>query len=82
MNNQYYMTNDSILLIQNKSPFSPIGQLNYQFYSDKNSMLESLNKEEIQAVTGKEFLKFGSSQKPGLEDFADGINTMTFLQTL
>ncbi len=82
MNNQYYMTNDSILLIQNQSPFSPIGQLNYQFYSDKNALLESLNREEIQAIIGKGFLEFGSSQTPGLEDFADGVNTMTFLQTL
>jgi len=82
MNNQYYMTNDSILLIQNESPFSPIGQLNYRYYKSKEEILTTINNNEIQTTIGNDFQQFGTSQKPGLEDFADGVNTMTFLQSL
>jgi hypothetical protein len=82
MNNQYYMTNDSILLIQNESPFSPIGQLNYRYYKSKEEILTTINNNEIQTTIGNDFQQFGTTQKPGLEDFADGVNTMTFLQSL
>ena len=82
MNNQYYMTNDSILLLENESPFSPIGQLNYRYYDNKETVLNSLNKNEIQTIIGNGFQQFGTAQKPGLDDFADGVNTMTFLQSL
>lgn len=82
MNNQYYMSNDSILLIQNEHPFSPIGQLNYQFYTEKHSIQDRINSDEIQAIIGRGFLPFGFSQVPTLEDFADGVDTMTFLQSL
>ena len=82
MNNQFYMTNDSILLKENESPFSPIGQLNYRYYKNMESILKDINNSEIQTIVGKGFQQFGTAQKPGLEDFADGINTMTFLQSL
>ena len=76
------MTNDSILLLENESPFSPIGQLNYRYYDNKETVLNSLNKNEIQTIIGNGFQQFGTAQKPGLDDFADGVNTMTFLQSL
>jgi hypothetical protein len=82
MNNQFYMTNDSILLKENESSFSPIGQLNYRYYKNMESILKDINNSEIQTIVGKGFQQFGTAQKPGLEDFADGINTMTFLQSL
>jgi hypothetical protein len=82
MNNQFYMTNDSILLKENESPFSPIGQLNYRYYKNIEAILKDINNNEIQTIVGKGFQQFGTAQKPGLEDFADGVNTMTFLQSL
>jgi len=82
MNNQFYMTNNSILLKENESPFSPIGQLNYRYYKNIADTLNNINNNEIQTIVGKGFQQFGTAQKPGLEDFADGVNTMTFLQSL
>lgn len=82
MNNKFYMSNDSIVLLENPHPFSPISQLHYQFYDDKKSVLDQLNVEEIQCVVGDGFIPFGAAQDPGLEDFADGVNTMEFLKTL
>ena len=82
MNNRFYMSNDSIVLLENPHPFSPISQLHYQFYEHKQSVLEQLNMEEIQCIVGNELIPFGGAQDPGLEDFADGVNTMEFLKTL
>jgi hypothetical protein len=82
MNNQFYMTNNSILLKESESIFSPIGQLNYRYYKNTTDTLENINNNEIQTIVGKGFQPFGTAQKPSLEDFADGVNTMTFLQSL
>jgi hypothetical protein len=82
MNNQYYMSNDSVVMVKNESYFSPIGQIHYQFYQNKAELVEILNKDEIQCIVGEGFIPFGMAQRPNLEDYADGMNTMTFLQTL
>lgn len=82
MNNRYYMTNDSIVLIENPMPFSPISQLHYQFYDKKDDVTYSLNMDEIQCIVGKGYVPFGQAQQPKIDDFADGVNTMEFLKNL
>ena len=82
MNNKYYMTNESIVLIENPTPFSPISQLHYQFYDKKDDVKHSLNIDEIQCIVGKGFVPFGQAQEPKIDDFADGIDTMKFLKNL
>ncbi len=79
MNNRFYMSNDSIVLLENESPFSPISQLHYQYYTDKSAAIAALDKNKIQCIVGKGFIPFGDAQKPGLRDFPDGIDTMEFL---
>lgn len=83
LNKDYYMSNDSILLQEKEDVFSPISQLNYEFYEDLNSLNRRLEgQENIQCVVGKERLPFGEGQKPGLTDFADGVDTLKFLLNL
>ncbi len=82
MNNRFYMTDGATLLVENPSNFSPISQLNYEFYESKEAVLKGLkNNEEIQCVAG-ETVPFGAAQTPGLMDYADGVDTMQFLLTL
>jgi len=82
MNNRFYMTNESILLSENDSVFSPISQLNYGFYDDLETLESSLkDNNDIQCIVGKE-IDFGKAQTPLLMDYADGIDTMQFLLTL
>ncbi len=82
MNNRYYMTNESTLLVENDSLFSPISQLNYSFYNNKETLLENLkNHQEIQCIVGLD-ITFGMAQQPGLIDYADGIDTLNFLTKL
>ena len=82
MNNRYYMTNDSVVLTENPSPFSPIGQIHYQFYEDKDKVTEVLDTEKIQCIVGRGFTDFGRAQSPGLSDYADGVDPMKFLCSL
>jgi hypothetical protein len=83
LNNQYYMTNGSIILVENKSPFSPISQLHYEYYSDENEVREQLkNYQCIQCVVSKKDIDFGGAQCPDVCDYADGIDTMEFLMRL
>lgn len=80
MNNLYYMTNDSLVLVENKNLFSPIGSLHYEFYTNAEVLKASLIKnQQVQAIVGKNFIPFGQSQQPGLMDYADGVDTIQFL---
>ncbi len=82
MNHQFYMTNETTLLVENDSLFSPISQLNYSFYNNPETVMEALrNSSEVQCIAGVD-LPFGKAQSPGLMDYADGIDTIQFLLSL
>ena len=82
LNNRFYMTDESTLLVENESVFSPISQLNYSYYDTIEPVLISLEKsEEIQCIAGIN-VPFGKAQCPTLNEYADGIYTMQFLLTL
>jgi hypothetical protein len=83
LNNTYYMTNEAVLLIENASPFSPISQLNFQYYSNEDQLKKQLaENESIQCVVSSSTIGFGQAQCPGICDFADGVDTMRFLLEL
>lgn len=83
MNNIYYMTNESILLVENDNCFSPIGQLNYSFYDEKNLPQHLLQEEKnLQCIIGRQNTDFGQAQKPSLFNYADGVDIMQFLLSL
>lgn len=80
MNNRFYMKNESLILSENESVFSPVSMLHYSFYKDENALKDQLkNDENIQCIVGSRYTPFGSAQQPGLFDYADGIDTMQFL---
>jgi hypothetical protein len=83
LNKKYYMTNGSVLLIEETALFSPISQLNYEFYGNIQELTTRLEKaEDLQCIVGKGFIPFGSAQCPAINDYADGIDTLTFLSGL
>jgi hypothetical protein len=83
LNNIYYMTNGSILLIENDAIFSAISQLHYQYYDDEKQLLARLkDNEDVQCICGSGGIAFGQAQRPSLVDYADGVDTMQFLLTL
>lgn len=83
MNNKFYMTNESLIVVENENLFSPVSELHYSFYKDKNQVFKELEKQDnIQCIVGEGHVPFGGSQKPGLFDYADGIDTLQFLLSL
>lgn len=81
LNKKYYMTNGSILLTEDASPFSPISVLHYVYYKAGEAPLPEAS-DEIQCIVGRGFVPFGRAQQPGLADYADGVDTMSFLKGL
>jgi len=83
LNKVPYITNESVLLVENKLPFSAVSVLHYRYYNNKQELAgELLQSGEIQCIVGHGFVDFGKAQEPSLFDYADGIDTMQFLSEL
>ena len=83
LNNQFYMSNESIVLVENDNIFSAVSVLHYSFYEEADVLREGLTTlENIQCIVGHGHLPFGTSQTPSLFEYADGVDTMEFLLSL
>jgi hypothetical protein len=82
MGNKFYMTNGTVLLSQNASLFTPVSQVNYEFY-EKSEELDALkDNADIQCIVGHQYIPFGEAQHPRLTDYPDGRDTMLFAMSL
>lgn len=82
LNKQYYMSTGTLLLVENPTIFSPISQLNYEYYDNKDQLHAALKGHpNIQCIVGKNFVPFGQAQCPAIDDYADGEDTLNFLLT-
>lgn len=87
VNRHAHLDNGFLLVQENESFVSPISVLYYEYYNDLESLKEKLEtqKEKIQCVVSREahwpgsFL-LGQAQRPKIDDYADGIDTMRFLE--
>ena len=83
MNNKKYMSTGTVILTENTELFSPVSQINYEYYHNKKELLNSLKRNtDIQCIVCKEEIDFGNAQTPTLTDYADGVDTMQFLQKI
>lgn len=83
MNLEEILDNGFVLLKESEDLFSPLAMLFYHRYeavSEVERYLEE-HKEDIQAIVGRNYLPFGVAQCPGLSDFADGVDTMRWLNS-
>ncbi len=83
MNLEEILDNGFVLLKESEELFSPLAMLfyhRYENFSEVERYLEE-HKEDIQAIIGRNYLPFGVAQCPGLVDFADGIDTMAWLNS-
>ncbi len=89
MNNVNVIDVGFYLLQENRQLHCPISVVNYCFYKDKKE-IESFveeNKEELQCVVAGSFkfndgiptVPFGKAQSPNIDDYADNVDTMDFL---
>jgi len=78
-----------LLLRESADMVSPLAVLYYEEYTDTATLESTLeiNKEKIQCVIGSEAnglncIPFGQAQYPEVRDYADGVDTLNFLQEL
>lgn len=87
LNKEPFQHNGAILLREDKALLSHIAGLYYEFYDDTATLEQELieRSDEIQLIVSRpETLRlatkqFGEAQRPGLSDYADGVDTMAFL---
>lgn len=82
------LENGFVMLKEDPSYASPIATLFYEYYENQDSLKNKLqaDAELIQCVVGKghdlDYVPFGQTQKPQLNDYADGVDTFEFLVNL
>ena len=83
MNLEQILDNGFVLLKESEDLFSPLAMLFYHRYEAVSEVENYLkdHAEDIQAIVGYGYLPFGSAQCPGLNDFADGVYTMSWLNS-
>ncbi len=88
MNQEEFLDNNFLLIKESTEMVSPIGVLYYSRYSNTDQVLDLLNENsaKIQCIAvsnpkGKE-VRFGQAQKPNVWDYADGIDTLSFLENI
>lgn len=83
LNKVPYISNDFLLMVENKEPFSAVSVLHYEYYADKAALMSNLQSDDnIQCVVNNVNVNYGRSQFPTLSNYADGVDTMMFLSTL
>jgi len=85
---KHYASN-YLILKEDKSIASPVAMLHYEYYKNLEEAEGMLGRErdKIQCIVSNsmlnmEYVAIGQAQKPALWHYADGINTMDFLQSL
>ncbi len=89
MMSQFKLIENGFLMLKEDTSYSsPIASLFYEYYENENALQQklSLEKTSIQCIVGNQNMKnivpFGETQKPQLWDYADGVDTLAFLQNL
>ena len=79
------LDNGFLVLKEEETFSSPISVVFYEHYENIDSLQKQLKEkeEEIQCIVASGFdqkeVDFGQSQKPKLNDYADGVDTIAFL---
>ncbi|WP_375324392.1 acyl-CoA reductase [Flagellimonas sp. GZD32] len=79
------LDNGFLVLKEDESLSSPISALFYTYYeneSDLRNQLKALDDQIQCVVSAKGDVPFGETQKPKLNDYADGVDTLEFLLQL
>ncbi len=93
MQNEMFFDNNFLLLKKDKNLSSPIGTVFYEEYKDQRMLMMSVekHKDDIQCIAGNKnmlshthhsIVPFGNTQVPSLGEYADNIDTITFLTDL
>ena len=87
MNKVKIIENGFLLLIEDSSLSSPVAVLHFEHYNGKSDLEKKINKQrdQIQCIVSQGGIKniptisMGMSQYPQLDDYADNVDTISFL---
>ncbi|WP_294819259.1 acyl-CoA reductase [uncultured Flavobacterium sp.] len=88
MSNFRLLDNEFLTLKEDAGYSSPISSVFYEFYNNLEDVAQRLETEsgQIQCIVGNGVVKnsigFGQTQKPQLWDYADNVDTITFLSKI
>lgn len=84
MNQLPLLDNNFVLLRESKDLHSPLAMVHYHFYKHEADIEKylKLHEDAIQVIAGTNRTPFGTAQSPALTDYADGKDTMKWLETL
>lgn len=73
--NTRFIAAEPFVLQETKEFFLPVGVIGYSYYeSDEEISSFEKNRTDIQKI----YRNFGSAQRPSLDDYPDGVDTLTF----
>ena len=89
LNQDLFWDNNFVMMKEEQQLFSPLSVINFSRYENAeeiNQFLED-NKNDIQAIVAKPELglssvRFGQTQNPSLDTYADNVDTMAFLSVV
>ncbi len=91
VNGVKHLDNGFLLLKESDSLLAAISVLHYEYYEDVDSLQSKIEteKDKIQCIashlsirTTCQLVDFGGTQQPGWTDYADGVNTISFLKKI
>jgi hypothetical protein len=88
MSNFNLLDNGFLTIKEDTSHASPISSVFYEYYENLNEVENRLSADQdhIQCIVSNDLVKnsipFGTTQKPKLWDYADGIDTLNFLTSI
>ncbi|WP_374443277.1 acyl-CoA reductase [Epilithonimonas sp.] len=89
LNQDMFWDNNFVMLKEDEKLFSPLSVINFSRYSNFDDAVKYLeeNKDDIQAVVAKsesglDAIRFGETQNPSLDTYADNVDTMAFLSVI
>ncbi|HLO72933.1 MAG TPA: acyl-CoA reductase [Flavobacterium sp.] len=88
MSNFQLLDNEFLTIKEDSSYSSPISSVFYEFYDNLNEVNSRLNNdsEQIQCIVSNNLIEnsvsFGQTQQPKLWDYADNVDTLSFLSKI
>ena len=89
LNQEKFWDNNFVMLKEDEALFSPLSVINFSRYSTLDEVRDFIkaNEENIQAIVAKpevglESISLGEAQNPGLDTYADHVDTMKFLEVI
>ena len=90
LNKVEFLMSGSLIITESKDITSRIATLHYEEYIDPTLLSQHLKdaRDQIQCIVSKapisgvSTFSFGEAQKPSISDYADGVDTMQFLNSL